>query len=67
MRDVDFGEDASRIRTGQAPQILAAHRNAIVTLLRRAGRSAIAVARRFFAAHPWHAFTLIRRRAPRRR
>jgi predicted transposase YbfD/YdcC len=67
VRDVDFGEDRSRIRSGQAPQILAALRNAIVTLLRRAGRSAIASARRFFAAHPRRAFTLIRRRAPRRR
>jgi predicted transposase YbfD/YdcC len=67
VRDVDFGEDRSRLRSGHAPQILAALRNAIVTLLRRAGHTAIAAARRFFAAHPRRAFTLIRRRSPLRR
>lgn len=34
VRDVTFGEDASRIRTASAPQILAATRNAIISLLR---------------------------------
>jgi predicted transposase YbfD/YdcC len=67
IRDVDFGEDRSRIRCGHAPQVLAALHNAIVTLLRRAGHSTIAAARRFFAAHPHRAFTLIRRRSPLRR
>jgi predicted transposase YbfD/YdcC len=64
IRDVDFGEDRSRIRSGSAPQILAALRNAIVTLLRHSGRSAIAAARRYFACHPRRAFSLIRRPLP---
>lgn len=64
IRDVDFGEDRSRVRTGSAPQVLAALRNAVVTLLRHSGRSAIAAARRFFACHPRRAFSLIRRPLP---
>ena len=34
VRDMTFGEDASRIRNGSAPQILAAIRNAVIGLLR---------------------------------
>jgi predicted transposase YbfD/YdcC len=34
VRDVTFGEDASRVRTRAAPQILAATRNAAISLLR---------------------------------
>lgn len=34
VRDVTFGEDASKIRTGSSPQALAAIRNAGITLLR---------------------------------
>jgi predicted transposase YbfD/YdcC len=33
VRDVTLGEDASRVRSGNAPQILAALRNAVVHLL----------------------------------
>ena len=33
VRDVTFAEDACRVTTGSAPQVLAALRNAIVTLL----------------------------------
>ncbi len=33
VRDVDFGEDASRIRTGQAPQVMAVFRNLAIGLL----------------------------------
>jgi predicted transposase YbfD/YdcC len=42
VRDVTFGEDASHIRTGAAPQALAALRNATLALLRRAGHTNIA-------------------------
>jgi Transposase DDE domain len=35
IRDVTFGEDACQVRSGQAPQVLAALRNAVVGLLRR--------------------------------
>jgi predicted transposase YbfD/YdcC len=48
-RDVLFGEDRSQIRTRTAPQFLAALRNALLTLLQRAGYTAIAATRRSFA------------------
>ncbi len=64
IRDVVFGEDRSHVRTGTAPHFLAALRNAILTLLRRSGRSAITAARRHFAAHPSRAVSLIRRSFP---
>jgi hypothetical protein len=38
-RDTTLGEDASRIRTAAAPQIMAALRNSIVHLLGRTGES----------------------------
>jgi predicted transposase YbfD/YdcC len=50
VRDVTLGEDASHVRSGSAPQILAALRNAMVALLRRAGHANIAAALR---ANAW--------------
>lgn len=52
VRDVTLGEDASRIRTGAAPQILAATRNAILSLLRLWGSPNIAAALRENAYQP---------------
>jgi predicted transposase YbfD/YdcC len=46
VRDVTFGEDASQVRTGSAPQVLAAVRNAVIGLLRHAGWTNIAEALR---------------------
>jgi hypothetical protein len=46
VRDVTFGEDASRIRLGGAPQFLAAMRNAAISLLRSLGVTNIAAALR---------------------
>jgi len=46
VRDVTLGEDASRIRTGGSPQVLAALRNAAVSLLRLLGAANIAEALR---------------------
>jgi len=42
VRDVTLGEDASQIRKGNSPQVMAAFRNLVLTLLRRAGVSNIA-------------------------
>jgi predicted transposase YbfD/YdcC len=42
VRDVSFGEDASQVRSGAAPQVLAALRNAVIGLLRDAGWNNIA-------------------------
>ena len=52
VRDVTFGEDASRIRNGAAPQILAACRNTAISLLRSWGCQNIAAALRDHAYHP---------------
>ncbi len=59
VRDVVFGEDRSHLRTETAPQILAALRNALLTLLRRTGRTAITAARRYFASHPSRSIALL--------
>jgi predicted transposase YbfD/YdcC len=59
VRDVTFGEDRSRLRTGSAPQILAALRNLALTLIHRSGSSQIAATRRHFASHPRRAFALL--------
>jgi len=49
VRDVTLGEDASRVRSDAAPQVLAALRNAVLTLLRAAGATNIAAALRDIA------------------
>lgn len=59
VRDVTFGEDRSRLRTGHAPQIMAALRNLALTLIHRTGSRTIAASRRTFAAHPERAFDLV--------
>jgi predicted transposase YbfD/YdcC len=64
VRDVSFGEDRSRLRTGQAPQILAALRNLTITLIDRQGSTQIAASRRHFAAHPREALALLLQRRP---
>ena len=64
VRDVTFGEDRSRLRSGHAPQIMAALRNLSITLIHRLGSSQIAATRRHFASHPRHAFDLLLSRRP---
>jgi predicted transposase YbfD/YdcC len=59
VRDVTFGEDRSRLRTGHAPQIMAAFRNLAHTLIRRSGTTEIAAQRRAFAARPAAALRLL--------
>lgn len=46
VRDVVFAEDASQIRTGNAPRVMATIRNAVISLLRIAGVTNIAAALR---------------------
>src|SRR5437868_7212889 len=62
VRDVSFGEDRSRLRTGSAPQMMAALRNLAITLIHRTGSSHIAASRRHFASHPREAFSLLLQR-----
>jgi predicted transposase YbfD/YdcC len=59
VRDVTFAEDRSRLRTGHAPQLLAACRNLVITLIHRSGSSHIASSRRSFSYHPRRAFDLL--------
>lgn len=60
VRDVTFGEDACRARTGAAPVILSALRNAAITLLDQAGFTNKAAALRRHAAHPDEALALVK-------
>lgn len=64
VRDMSLGEDACRVRTGSAPQILAAMRNAALWLMRSSGLSAIAAALRRHAARPEEALQLVMNYAP---
>lgn len=59
VRDVTLGEDGSQVRTGSAPQVMAALRNTTIGLLRMAGVANIAAALRRNAAHPEEALALL--------
>lgn len=52
VRDLDFDEDRSQIRTTAGPQIMASLRNLAITILRPAGTSNIAAALRHHARRP---------------
>jgi hypothetical protein len=45
-RDTTYGEDASRVRTGGGPRLLAAMNNLVISVLNRAGHANNAYARR---------------------
>jgi len=49
IRDVTYGEDASQIRTGSGPQVMAALRNLGIGILKMAGHASIAAACRHHA------------------
>ena len=52
VRDVTFAEDASRLRTGNGPQIMACLRNLAIGVLSRAGPVNLAAALRRHARDP---------------
>lgn len=52
VRDVTFGEDASRVRTGRTPRVMATCRNIAVGLLCLAGWGNIAAGLRHYARRP---------------
>ena len=54
-----MGEDASQVRVGNVPQVMAAFRNVAIGLLRRAGYANVAAARRYLAANPKQALRLV--------
>jgi hypothetical protein len=52
VRDGTLREDASRIRRGSGPQVMAMIRNLVVFLFRRAGYTNNAAATRHYVCHP---------------
>jgi predicted transposase YbfD/YdcC len=52
VRDIDFGEDHSQIRTEAGSQIMAGLRNLAITILQLAGHASIAAALRYHARRP---------------
>jgi len=59
VRDVVFGEDQSQVRTGSAPQLLAALRNLVIGMLRLGGVKNISAALRHYSWKPWETLALI--------
>ena len=59
VRDVTYKEDKSQVRKGKIPQVMAALRNAAITLMRVEGATNIAAACRRYAAQPGLAMTAI--------
>jgi predicted transposase YbfD/YdcC len=52
VRDMDFDEDRSQVRTGSGPHIMASLRNLVITILRLTGAASIAAALRHHAQRP---------------
>lgn len=59
VRDVTFDEDRCQVRSGAAPQAVAACRNLAIALLRRRAHPNIAAALRTHAARPHLAVSLV--------
>ena len=59
VRDMTLGEDACRVRRGEAPQVLAAFRHAVVHLLEEVEAASKAAATRYFTIHPRDALLLV--------
>jgi hypothetical protein len=58
-RDVVMGEDASRVRSGHAPQTLAALRNTVISLVKRLGHTSLTQACRHYALNFHEALSVI--------
>ncbi len=65
VRDVTLGEDACQVRVGNAPQALAALRNALLNLLRALGWHLIPDALRHYGAYAHRALALLSTPPPR--
>ncbi len=52
VRDMDFDEDRSQVRTATGPRIMASLRNLVITILRLSGAASIAAALRYHARQP---------------
>jgi hypothetical protein len=52
VRDMDWDEDRSQVRTGNGPRVMAGLRNLAITILRLTGETSIAAALRYQARRP---------------
>jgi predicted transposase YbfD/YdcC len=52
VRDMDWDEDHSQVRTASGPRVMASLRNLAITILRLAGTTSIAAALRYHARRP---------------
>jgi hypothetical protein len=59
VRDATFGEDRCPIRAGAAPEAVAACRNLVIALVRRAGHANVAAALRTYGGRPLTAIALV--------
>jgi predicted transposase YbfD/YdcC len=59
VRDVTFGEDASQVRTGSRPRVMATIRNLVIGLIRQAGYTKIAATIRRVRNDPRILFQLL--------
>jgi predicted transposase YbfD/YdcC len=59
IRDVTYREDASRVRTGSTPRVMASIRSLAISLLRLVGWTNTAAANRYMAAYPTNALGLL--------
>lgn len=66
VRDMSQGEDACRVRTGVAPQVLSTLRNTALYVLRATGLVRIAEALRHLAARPEEAVQKVMEPLPRK-
>ncbi|RKU25720.1 hypothetical protein C6497_15280 [Candidatus Poribacteria bacterium] len=60
MRDMLLGEDASSVRCGSIPQVMAAMRNTVLSVFRFAGITRIADKMRYYASRPILAVNMIK-------
>lgn len=59
VRDGTLREDASRIRKGSGPQVMAALRNIVVFLFERSGLKSAAAATRYYVCNPDRVLDLV--------
>ena len=52
VRDMDWDEDRSQVRTGNGPRVMASLRNLAITVFRLTGQTSIAAAQRYHARRP---------------
>jgi hypothetical protein len=59
IRDVTYGEDASRTRTANTPRVMASLRQQAINLIHIAGHTSIPAANEHYRTHPDQALQLL--------